>query len=138
MVQFSKGGKTMAFHGIHHIGLPVTDMDRSLRFYTEGLGGKVVHSFPMGGGALIYLVDLGENAVVELIPNGSNKEEVGARWAHVAVATTDARGAFDLAIKAGAVCRSDPQDVNLGTMPVCNAFVFGPDREVIEFFQVKE
>ena len=50
----------MQFNGFHHIGLIVDDAERSLKFYTEGLGGKVTFSFPMGGsGKEIYLEDLG-------------------------------------------------------------------------------
>jgi lactoylglutathione lyase len=88
-------------------------------------------------GKTIHLVDLGGNAVIEIIPRGNDDTEVGARWAHIAVATDDAREAYTLALKAGAASRSEPGDVLLGTMPVCNAFVTGPDGEVIEFFQVK-
>lgn len=128
----------MAFHGYHHIGLKVRDMDKSLRFYTEGLGGKVTCQFPMGStGLTIYMVDLGENSVVELLPNGPEEAESNARWAHIALATDDARGAYDMAMAAGAVTRSAPQDMTLGDMDVCNAFVFGPDEEIIEFFEVK-
>jgi lactoylglutathione lyase len=128
----------MVFQGYHHIGLVVDDADRSFKFYTEGLGGKLTFSFPMGGaGKTIYLVDLGGNAVVEIIPRGNEGPESSARWAHIAVATDDARAAYDLAIKAGAATQSEPQDMMLGTMSVCNAFVYGPDGEVIEFFQVK-
>jgi lactoylglutathione lyase len=75
--------------------------------------------------------------VVEIIPRGNGEEEANAHWAHVAIRTDDTRAAYDLAIKAGAVSRTPPQDINLGTMAACNAFVLGPDREVIEFFQVK-
>jgi lactoylglutathione lyase len=85
----------------------------------------------------INLVDLGNNAVVEIIPRGNGEEETNAHWAHVAISTDDTRTAYDLAIKAGAVSQSAPNDGNLGTMAVCNAFVRGPDQEVIEFFQVK-
>jgi lactoylglutathione lyase len=128
----------MRIDGYHHIGLWVKDSQRSFDFYTRGLGGRVVHSFPMAdSGKTIYLVDLGNNAVVEIIPRGNGEEEAGAHWAHVAIRTDDTRAAYDLALKAGAVSRTPPQDVNLGTMAACNAFVLGPDREVIEFFQVK-
>jgi lactoylglutathione lyase len=127
----------MQFNGIHHIGLWVKDPDKSLAFY-QALGGKIVFSFPMGdSGKTINLVDLGNNAVVEIIPRGNGQEETNAHWAHVAIRTDDARAAYDLAIKAGAESQSTPQDMNLGTMPVCNAFVRGPDHEVLEFFQVK-
>jgi len=127
----------MQFNGFHHIGLLVNDLEKSLQFY-QALGGTVTFNFPMGdSGKLIYLVDLGGNAVVELIPKGGNDAEANARWAHIAVATDDARKAYQLAIEAGAVKRSEPNDLMLGTMAVCNAFVTGPDDEVIEFFEVK-
>ena len=128
----------MQFNGFHHVGLIVDDIEKSLKFYSEGLGGKVMFSFPMGDtGKTIYLVDLGGNAVLELIPRGNEGPEENARWAHIAVASNDARKAYSLALEAGAVSRSEPADVFLGTMPVCLAFIYGPDGEVIELFQTK-
>ncbi|WP_010256065.1 VOC family protein [Treponema primitia] len=127
----------MKIDGYHHIGVWVKDAQKSLDFYTTGLGGKVTFSFPMAeNGKLIYLVDLGNNAVVEIIPRGNGEEEVNAHFAHIALRTDDTRAAYDLAIKAGAASSTAPQDVLLGTMAVTNAFVLGPDHEVIEFFQV--
>ena len=126
----------MEFNGYHHVGLFVKDAQKSLDFYTRGLGGKTVFSFPMAGSdRIINLVDLGNNAVLEIIPRGSGEEELNAHWAHLAIRTDDAKAAYEMAIKAGAVSRSEPRESMLGTMAVCNAFVYGPDREVIEFFQ---
>jgi lactoylglutathione lyase len=128
----------MSFNGFHHIGLWVKDSQKSFDFYTKGLGGKVVHSFPMADmPKTIYLVDLGNNAVVEIIPRGNGEEEKDAHWAHVAIRTDDARASYETALKAGAVSKQEPKDMNLGTMAVTNAFVYGPDREQIEFFQVR-
>ena len=127
----------MQFNGYHHVGLLVKDAQKSLDFYTKGLGGKVVFSFPMGdSGKTINLVDLGGNAVIELIPRGNGEEESNAHWAHLAIRTDDAKAAYDKAIKAGAVSRSEPKENKLGSMTVSNPFVYGPDREVIEFFQI--
>ncbi|MCL1795249.1 MAG: VOC family protein [Clostridia bacterium] len=129
----------MRFSGYHHIGLIVDDAEKSLRFYTEGLGGRLQFSFPMSGtDQSIHLVDLGGNAVVEIIPRGNEGSEANARWAHIALATDNARQAYALALEAGALTRSEPKDVSLGAMPACIAFVTGPDGEVIEFFQVKQ
>jgi lactoylglutathione lyase len=89
-----------------------------------------------GSDKTINLVDLGNNAVIEIIPRGTGEEEANAHWAHIAVRTDDAKAAYDRAVKAGAVYRSEPEENKLGTMTVCNPFVYGPDREVIEFFQV--
>jgi lactoylglutathione lyase len=88
------------------------------------------------GAQVINLVDLGNNAVVELIPRGDGGEEQGAHWAHVAVRVDNAAEAYDRALKAGATSRSEPKENALGTMRVINPFVLGPDHEVIEFFQI--
>lgn len=127
----------MQFSGIHHLGLYVKDEAKSLEFYTKGLGGKVVFSFPMAdSNKTINLVDLGGGAVVEIVPRGTGEEESNAHWAHLAIRTDDARAAYERAIAAGAVSRSEPRENKLGTMTVLNPFVYGPDREVIEFFQI--
>ena len=98
----------------------------------------MVFSFPMSEDTskTIYLVDMGGNAVIEIIPKGNGEDEVNPHWAHLAIRTDDSRSAYDLAIKAGAVSKMEPKEVKLGTMNVCISFVYGPDREVIEFFQV--
>ena len=128
----------MQFNGFHHIGLWVRDAEKSLDFYTNGLGGKECFRFPMtdNSGKTIYMVDMGNNAVIEIIPRGTGEEEAHARWAHIALRTEDARAAYDMAIKAGAETRIEPKDVKLGTMDACICFVYGPDKEVVEFFQV--
>ena len=127
----------MQFSGYHHVGLFAKDAEKSLNFYTKGLGGKETLNFPMGdSGKTIHLVDLGGNAVIEIIPRGTGEEEANAHWAHLAVRTDDAKAAYETAVKAGAVSRSEPSEASLGNMKVRNAFVYGPDREVIEFFQI--
>lgn len=127
----------MKIDGFHHIGLCVNDAEKSLDFYKK-LGGVETFSFPMGDtGKTIHLVDVGGHAVIEILPRGVSGEEANARFVHIALETDDARAAYDMAISAGAVEKSAPQEIALGAMNVCNAFVLGPDNESIEFFQVK-
>ena len=127
----------MKFNGYHHIGLFVQDSEKSLEFYKK-LGGVETHSFTMGDpDKKIYLVDLGGHAVIEIIPQGSGEDEANARFAHVALDTCDAKAAYEHALQIGAESRTEPTDVNLGTLAARIAFVYGPDREVVEFFEVK-
>ena len=127
----------MKIDGYHHIGLIVDDADKSLAFY-EKLGAAKTFSFPMGGaeGKNIYLVDIGGHAVIEIVPRGNNGEEANARFAHIALNTDDTKALYDKAMKAGAESRTEPREVSLGTMKACIAFVLGPDKETLEFFQV--
>ena len=126
----------MAVHGFHHIGLRVKDMEKSLGFYTEGLGGKVTLSFPSGSGAMIYLVDLGGHAVVELLPGGTREAEAAPRWVHIALASDDVQADYDRAVAAGAKGKGDgPATKMLGGKEISNVFVYGPDNEEIEYFQ---
>ena len=126
------------FKGFHHIGLAVKDSARSIQFYTEGLGGTITRSFPMGDtGLIITMIDLGGNAVVELLPRGQEEAESNPRWAHIALATEDVQQAYDLAIAAGATSRTSPKIGTMNGKPYGNAFVLGPDNEVIEFFTVE-
>ena len=126
----------MRINGYHHVGLFVTDAQRSLEFYTK-LGGRETFSFPMPDNSekTIYLVDLGNNAVIEIIPRGIESPEENARWAHIALACDDVQAAFDLAVELGATVRSEPREVMLGDRLCANAFIYGPDGEVIEFFR---
>ena len=127
----------MKIDGYHHIGLYVKDAEKSLEFYKK-LGGTETFSFKMGNsGKTIYLVDVGGHAVVEIIPNGYDGDEANARFVHIALETDDAKAAYELALNAGAESRSVPSDAQLGTMSVRTAFVYGPDKEVIEFFEVR-
>ena len=127
----------MSFNGFHHIGLASANGEKSLDFYTNVLGGKEILRFPMGNsGKHIYMVDLGNNAVVEIIPNGNEETEANPRWIHIALRCDDAKAAYEAAIKGGAVSRSEPREMDVGVMKMCIAFVYGPDKEVVEFFQV--
>jgi len=126
----------MAITGYHHIGLYTQDAQRSLRFY-EALGGKPVLTFTIGGNRTITMVEMAPGAVVEIIPAGKEEAEQNARWGHIALATDDCRAAYAAALEAGAKERTPPQEGSLGgVMNKINAFVYGPDGEAIEFFQV--
>ena len=121
--------------GYHHIGLYVSDTAHSLKFYTEALGGRVTMSFGPDDHK-IYMVELAPGATVELIPHATGSEN--QPWAHIALHTDNAREAFDRAVANGATVKSEPRDGNLGgNAPMTNAFVFGPDGESIEFFEVE-
>jgi lactoylglutathione lyase len=121
--------------GYHHIGLLVQDSEKSRAFY-EAFGGKVIHTFlSKTTGKNVYLLDVGGNAVIEIIPKGNGQEEKDPHWVHVAFRTDDPKAAYETALKAGAVSQQAPKEITLGTMTAVNAFILGLDNEVIEFFR---
>ena len=126
----------MSIVGYHHIGLFVSDIERSLKFYKEGFGASIKSSFTTADGKEIHLIDLGNNTVIELIPRGSGGEEVNARWVHISLESDDIEGDFKKALKSGAVSRTEPKLISINGLDSKNAFIIGPEGEVIEFFQI--
>jgi catechol 2,3-dioxygenase-like lactoylglutathione lyase family enzyme len=129
----------MKIIGLDHVALSVRDSAASLAFY-EKLGGRKTFEFQMrDSDKMIFLVDLGGGAVLEFLPIGSDEKEQNARFAHICLNVEDVQKAFDTALAAGARARSEPRSfVQNGLRSVTNAFVFGPDDEVIEFFRVND
>lgn len=121
---------------VHHIGVFTADMERSLRFYRDALGGEIVHSFDIPGGT-IRMVGLGE-AVVELVPMPASSAAgaPAAGLAHFALTVDDTRAAYEAALAAGAKPgMMTPTELPLGTKTAVLAYVIGPDGETIEFYQ---
>ena len=125
----------MAITGFHHVALYTDDMERAKRFY-EALGGKVVHSFvSASSGKEIFLVELAKGAVIELLPKPA--PHTAGSFPHVALQTDDCDEAYKTALAAGAEGHEPPREMMLGTLSVKNAFLFGPDGEILELFEVR-
>ena len=80
---------------ILHTMIRVGDLDRSIRFYTEVLGMKVIRrkDYPDGKFTLAFVGygDESEGAVIELTHNWETKSyELGSGFGHIAVAVPDA------------------------------------------------
>jgi lactoylglutathione lyase len=123
---------------VHHIGVMTADMERSLRFYCNALGGTIVHSFEIPGGT-INMVGFGD-AVVELVPMSlpSNSASASPAYglAHFALTVDDTRAAYETAIAAGGKPgMMEPVEMPLGAKKAVLAYVIGPDSETIEFYQ---
>lgn len=127
-----------------HIALYVSDFDRSLSFYGDGLGCELKATWGEPG-RRTALMDFGNGTGIEIFEREVKKEKpdtacTGAYW-HYALHTEDVDAAFKRAVSLGATVRNEPYEVNLKAVPETisakMAFVFGPDGELIEFYNRK-
>lgn len=128
--------------GVHHIALGVSDMERSLKFY-EQLGFSLVRQWKSGE-TTIAMVDVGDGTCLEIFSGCTGEaptDRTCGAYFHLALSVQDAAAAYRLALQAGAAPKKEPTSVTLASqppLPAVIAFVYGPDGEQIEFFQVRE
>ena len=121
--------------------LRVQDLDKSLRFYTELLGMKLLRKNDYPGGrftlAFVGYGDEKDTAVIELTHNWDQAEPytIGSGYGHIALEMPDvAKACADVKAKGGKVTR-EAGPVKGGTTVI--AFVEDPDGYKIEFIERK-
>ena len=122
--------------GLHHVAIEASDFERSLRFYTEGLGFREVLTFPEEG-QTVAMLDTGDGTYVELFSDGTGERPSGSIL-HLALRTADCDEAARRARTAGGTITQEPTDVVLEGdphVPVRHSVCEGPDGEEIELFQ---
>ncbi|MDX9706199.1 MAG: lactoylglutathione lyase [Azospira sp.] len=126
---------------ILHTMLRVGDLDRSLAFYTEVLGMRLLrrHDYPEGSFTLAFVGygDEADGAVIELTHNWDTAAyEMGNAFGHVAIAVPDAAAACDaIRLRGGKVVR-EAGPMKHGTTVI--AFVEDPDGYKIELIEHKD
>lgn len=121
-----------------HTMLRVSNLDKSIDFYTNVLGMKLLRrkDFPAGEFTLAF-VGYGEekdHTVLELTHNWDNRSyDLGDAYGHIAIAVEDAEQACaDVAAKGGEVVRP-AGPMKAGTTVI--AFIKDPDGYMIEFIE---
>jgi len=121
-----------------HTMLRVGDMQRSVRFYTEVLGMKLLRTTdrPEQKYSLAFVGydDEKRQAALELTYNyGVERYELGTAFGHVAIGVPDVKSACDKVRANGGKVTREPGPVKGGTSVI--AFVEDPDGYKIEFIQ---
>ncbi len=121
-----------------HTMLRVGDMDRSVKFYTEVLGMKLLRTTDRPDQkyslAFVGYDDEAKTAVLELTYNyGVDKYDLGTGYGHVAIAVPDAYAACDAVKRRGGKVTREAGPVKGGTTVI--AFVEDPDGYKIELIQ---
>ena len=121
-----------------HTMIRVGDLDRSLAFYTQALGMKLLRKKDYPGGrftlAFVGFGDEESTAVVELTHNwDTTSYDLGNGFGHLAIGVEDIVGACDRVRQFGGRVTREPGPMKHGTTVI--AFVEDPDGYKIEFIE---
>ena len=125
---------------ILHTMLRVGDLARSIQFYTEVLGMKMLRKkdYPDGKFTLAFIGygDESENTVIELTYNwDTNEYNIGDGYGHIAIEVDDVYQAADEIKRRGGKILREAGPMNAGTTII--AFVEDPDGYPIELIGKK-
>lgn len=125
---------------ILHTMLRVGDLDRSIDFYTQVLGMKLLrrNEYPEGKFTLAFIgyQDEKDGAVLELTHNwGVENYDLGTAYGHIAIEVADAHHACEEVRQRGGTVTREAAPMKHGTTVI--AFVADPDGYKIEFIQKK-
>ena len=121
-----------------HTMIRVGDLDRSIQFYTEVLGMRLLRRKDYPGGkftlAFVGYGDEAQHTVLELTYNwDTNAYQLGNGFGHIAVEVDDAYQACDAVKQRGGKVTREAGPMQHGTTVI--AFVEDPDGYNIEFIQ---
>ncbi|ELR63650.1 Lactoylglutathione lyase [Photobacterium marinum] len=130
----------MANGRILHTMLRVGDLDRSIEFYTDVMGMKLLRKHDNEAYkytlAFVGYGDESEGAVIELTYNwGTTEYDMGNAFGHIAIGVEDIYATCDVIKTAGGDITREPGPVKGGTTHI--AFVTDPDGYKIELIQRK-
>ncbi len=131
--------QTIAAMRLLHTMLRVGDLERSLAFYTEVLGMRLLRrkDYPSGRFTLAFVGygDESDHTVLELTHNwDTNSYEIGSGYGHIALGVDDIHGVCEaIRAKGGKVVR-EPGPMKHGNTVI--AFVEDPDGYKVELIQL--
>ena len=125
---------------ILHTMIRVGNLEKSIRFYTEVLGMKLLRQkdYPDGEFTLAFIGygEEAENTVIELTYNwGTDRYELGEGFGHIALEVDDVYQAAEEIRKRGGKIIREPGPMNAGTTII--AFIEDPDGYAIELIGKK-
>ena len=134
------GSKTPVIQGrLLHTMLRVYDLERSIAFYTELLGMRLLRrkDYPEGKFTLAFVGygEESEQAVIELTHNwGHEPYEIGTGYGHIALGVADIYGTCEKIRAAGGKITREPGPMKHGGSTI--AFIEDPNGYKIELIEL--
>lgn len=124
--------------GFHHVALRARDYEKSLAFYTEGMGFPLAHSWGEDD-RRIALLNLGDGNYLELFATPTDLEITGGnQFFHLALRSVDVDADIEKVRALGCPITIEPKSVDVNGKTIRVGFFLGPDGETWEFFQNDE
>jgi catechol 2,3-dioxygenase-like lactoylglutathione lyase family enzyme len=140
--------KVTGCKGFHHLALRVSNIDASIKFYSDVLGFKLKMDFPHPWDEKvkkIAFLDTGDGNYLELFSNASSGNHLDTNTAgeffHVAFRPKNMDAIIERAREAGVEITLEPSDVHLESdnpTDVKVAYLQGLDGETIELIENKD
>ncbi|WP_393960010.1 VOC family protein [Priestia megaterium] len=126
----------MAILKFEHVGVQVKDIEESIEFYTQKVGLELIETLPHTDPSLkLAFLGLEGNVIVELIQGYNSSLPNEGKVHHFALAVDGIEGEFERLKSAGVSFVEE----NIVTLPngARYLFFYGPDKEWIEYYEVK-
>lgn len=119
-----------------HVGVQVKDIEESIGFYTQKVGLELIETLPHTDPSLkLAFLGLEGNVIVELIQGYNSSLPNEGKVHHFALAVDGIEEEFERLKSAGVSFVEE----NIVTLPngARYLFFYGPDKEWIEYYEVK-
>ncbi|WP_338705133.1 VOC family protein [Priestia aryabhattai] len=126
----------MAILKFEHVGVQVKDIEESIEFYTQKVGLELIETLPHTDPSLkLAFLGLEGNVIVELIQGYNSSLPSKGKVHHFALAVDGIEEEFERLKSAGVSFVEE----NIVTLPngARYLFFYGPDKEWIEYYEVK-
>ncbi len=126
----------MAILKFEHVGVQVKDIEESIEFYTQKVGLELIEKLPHTDPSLkLAFLGLEGNVIVELIQGYNSSLPNEGKVHHFALAVDGIEEEFERLKSAGVSFVEE----NIVTLPngARYLFFYGPDKEWIEYYEVK-
>ncbi|MCZ8523529.1 MULTISPECIES: VOC family protein [Paenibacillus] len=122
-------------HKLEHIGIMVSDMDASIRFYTEVLGLRLARREQIENGPELGFLSFpgSEQVEIELVGRGTDGMSPSGIVNHLAFTVSDIEQELERLRGLGIRLQDEQPKVILNGVKI--AFFEGPDGERLELFQ---